>query len=88
MIEHRWINCQDFNRFPDKPDCCSSCHYEWDDGFGEPLEQTCDDHEGVTAMVCCAVSAWIDGLTPDQWSAAIRAHDVRIETPPEEKPTG
>ena len=31
-------------------ECCSSCHYEWEDGYGYLAEH---EHEGKTYFTCC-----------------------------------
>lgn len=31
--------CWDFPKI----ECCGSCHSEWEDGYGEPFEEDCDD---------------------------------------------
>jgi len=35
--------------------CCSSCHYEWDDGYGEPFET--EIAPGIVFSSCCRKNA-------------------------------
>jgi hypothetical protein len=48
------LSCKDFP----VDTCCNSCHDEWEDGYGDPLEGTLPD--GREYMVCCAVNRWIE----------------------------
>lgn len=36
-----------------EPSCCSSCHYDWDDGYGDPME---DIVGNTTVSTCCSVN--------------------------------
>lgn len=45
-----------------KTECCNSCHYEWEDGYGEPGEIMVYG-EGYFA-VCCNLSVKYRGTEP------------------------
>lgn len=72
-IDHRWLGCNDFAEIEGKPDCCTSCHWEDDDGYSR-LCESYRDHlsPSLSAMICCAVAGWVGGLTDDQWKAAAK----------------
>lgn len=57
--------CPEFRRaFPAMTanvSCCTSCHDDFDDGYGEPFE-TDKDESGGYYMVCCAL---LNTSTPD-----------------------
>lgn len=36
----------------DTAGCCTSCHEDWEAGYGEPMEH---EYMGVVYHVCCAV---------------------------------
>ena len=44
------LHCADFGF----GECCSSCHSEWADDCGDPIE--IEGPRGVVAYVCCAVA--------------------------------
>jgi len=47
------VYCNDYPDFK----CCHSCHYDWDDGYDEPMETEID--ENTMANGCCTFGDWI-----------------------------
>lgn len=42
---------------PEKPDCCNSCHDEFDEGYSDHLNVQLPD--GRWTSVCCTVATWL-----------------------------
>lgn len=84
------ISCDDLEAVgvqPDngswRPGHCMSCHHEWDDGYGEPMEREPEPNRngrpsGVYALVCCAYAV---PVTRQQWAAAVRHKRQRERIP-------
>ena len=47
-----------------KIDHCLSCHHEWEDGYGEPMEF--DLGRGRWCMGCCGMSEALDLAAPER----------------------
>jgi hypothetical protein len=81
------LYCSDLEEAYGEDLCCTSCHYEWDEGYNYPCEISPPDKSGfipinsrIEAIVCCA---WLkfdskerlierSRLTRQQWAKAIR----------------
>lgn len=53
------LYCDDFKT---DAECCHSCHYEWEDGYGDPTDLE-KEVEGYSVCVCCAKTNLIDKST-------------------------
>lgn len=52
-------NCEAWRAVAGDFECCISCHWEWDDGYGEPLERW---YDGKQFFVCCAAPE-VEGMS-------------------------
>lgn len=44
---------------PDAPDCCGSCHDDWELGYADHCEIEID---GVTYLVCCKLMEYLNDI--------------------------
>lgn len=59
--EKETLRCGDFNQYPDKPNCCGSCHDDIDEGYAEPVE--IDLPNGKHFIGCCTMAGWLEKHT-------------------------
>ena len=52
--DYKRYDCYTFKEF----ECCISCHYEWDDGYSDPMEWFYRDLK-IHTIGCCNFDEWI-----------------------------
>jgi hypothetical protein len=67
------ISCVDITD-AECPECCVSCHYEWDYGYGEGMGPTAKAYDlNDKFSLCCTVATWVDALPEERIRAMVRA---------------
>lgn len=48
-------SCNDWKKIVGDFECCSSCHWDWEEGYEHPCEV--EDKDGNLYFVCCKAAA-------------------------------